>query len=70
MNRVGPVVRAERIDQAGEANTIVIDEIGKVELTCPSFVEVVPRLLDGRIPVIATVALHGPGLIAQARAVA
>jgi nucleoside-triphosphatase len=61
------MVRAELIDQAGEADLIVIDEIGKMELTCPSFVEVVPRLLGGRIPVIATVALHGSGLIAQVK---
>jgi nucleoside-triphosphatase len=62
------VVQAELIDQAGEANLIVIDEIGKMELTCPSFVEVVPRLLDGGVPVVATVALHGSGLIAQVKA--
>jgi nucleoside-triphosphatase len=68
VNRVGPVVRAELTDQAGEANLIVIDEIGKMELTCPSFVECVPRLLDGGMPVIATVALHGSGLIAQVKA--
>jgi nucleoside-triphosphatase len=54
-------------DQASEADLIVIDEIGKMELTCPSFVEVVPNLLEGAVPVVATVALHGSGLIAQVK---
>jgi nucleoside-triphosphatase len=62
------MVRAELIGQTGEADLIVIDEIGKMELTCPSFVAVVPRLLDGGVPVVATVALHGSGLIAQVKA--
>jgi nucleoside-triphosphatase len=62
------MVQAELIDRADEADLIAIDEIGKMELTCPSFIEVVSRLLDGRVPVIATVALHGSGLIAQVKA--
>ena len=39
-----------------------------MELTCPSFLKVVTSLPDSRIPVIATVALHGAGLIAQVKA--
>jgi nucleoside-triphosphatase len=62
------MVQAELIDRAGEADLIVIDEIGKMELTCPCFVEVVPRLLDGGAPVVATAALHGSGLIVQVKA--
>jgi nucleoside-triphosphatase len=62
------VVQAELTDQPGEADLIVIDEIGKMERTCPSFVEVVPRLVDSGVSVVATVALHGPGLIAQVKA--
>ncbi len=61
------MVQLELTDQAGEADIIVIDEIGKMELTCPSFVEVMPRLLDGGVPMVATVALHGAGLIAQVK---
>ena len=41
-----------------------MDEIGKMELFCPAFVEAVPRLLEGSFPVVATVALKGQGLIA------
>jgi nucleoside-triphosphatase len=62
------MVRRELTDQADEADAVVIDDIGKMELTCPSFVEVVPRLVDGAVPVVATVALHGPGLIAEVKA--
>jgi nucleoside-triphosphatase len=46
----------------------VIDEIGKMELLCPAFVEAVPRLLDGPLPVVATVARRGGGLIAAVKA--
>jgi len=61
------LLRAELLDQEGDAGAVVIDEIGKMELLCPAFVELVPRLLDGEVPVVATVALSGPGLIAQVK---
>jgi nucleoside-triphosphatase len=50
------------------ADTWVVDEIGKMELFCPAFVAVVPRLLDGPVPVVVTVALNGRGLIATVKA--
>jgi nucleoside-triphosphatase len=37
-------------------------------LLCPQFVEAVPRLLGGPVPVVATVAARGGGLIAGAKA--
>jgi nucleoside-triphosphatase len=46
----------------------LIDEVGKMELLCPAFVEVVPRLLDVVVPVVLTVAQKGRGLIAQVKA--
>jgi nucleoside-triphosphatase len=46
----------------------VIDEVGKMELLCPPFVEVVPRLLGGPVRVVATVARKGGGLIAEVKA--
>jgi nucleoside-triphosphatase len=61
------LVQAELVRPAGEVDAFLIDEIGKMELLCPSFVEVVPRLLDGPIPVLATVALRGQGLIARVK---
>jgi nucleoside-triphosphatase len=39
-----------------------------MELLCPEFVQVVPRLLGGPVPVLATVALRGGGLIAAVKA--
>jgi len=39
-----------------------------MELLCPAFVEVVPRLLNGAIPVVMTVAQKGQELIAQVKA--
>jgi len=46
----------------------IVDEIGKMELFCPAFVAAVPRLLDGPVPVLATVALKGAGLITTVKA--
>src|SRR5690349_18720507 len=41
------MVEAELDLRAGEVDLFVIDEIGKMELLCPEFVDVVPRLLGG-----------------------
>jgi nucleoside-triphosphatase len=50
------------------ADGFILDEIGKMELLCPAFVGAVPRLLDGPVPVVATIALKGQGLIAAVKA--
>jgi nucleoside-triphosphatase len=50
------------------ADAYLIDEVGKMELFCPAFVEVVPRLLDGNVAVVLTIAQKGQGLIAQVKA--
>jgi nucleoside-triphosphatase len=62
------LVDAELNGADGDADLFVVDEIGKMELLCPQFVEAVPRLLDGPVPLVATVALRGGGLIAEAKA--
>jgi nucleoside-triphosphatase len=59
------LVQAELLRTPAEVDVVLIDEIGKMELLCPAFVEVVPRLLDGPVPVLATIALRGSGLITQ-----
>ena len=66
--RLRPLVEAGLGAPAEAVAAFVIDEIGKMELLCPAFVERVPHLLDGPAPVIATVALRGPGLIAEVKA--
>jgi nucleoside-triphosphatase len=45
----------------------IIDEIGKMECLSPAFVQAVTRVLDGPVPVVATVAAKGSGLIAQVK---
>jgi nucleoside-triphosphatase len=51
----------------GEVDIFVVDEIGKMELLCPEFVDAMRRLLDGPVPLLATVALRGEGLIAEVK---
>jgi nucleoside-triphosphatase len=65
--RLRPLVEVELGKPATEVDAFVIDEIGRMELFCPPFVEAVPRLLDGPVPVLATVALQGEGLIAEVK---
>jgi len=61
-----PIVKAE-LEKPDDADAYLIDEIGKMELFCPSFACAVTRLLDSSVPVIATVALKGIGLIANVK---
>jgi nucleoside-triphosphatase len=49
-----------------DPNTVdlfLIDEIGKMECFCPRFVEAMNALLALDAPLVATVSLHGKGLI-------
>jgi nucleoside-triphosphatase len=62
-----PLVQDE-LAGAGALDVYLIDEVGKMELLCPAFVEAVPRLLDGHVPVVMTVSQKGPGLIGQVKA--
>lgn len=65
---LAPLVEAELGMSPDEVDLFVVDEIGKMELLCPEFVAAVGRLLDGPVPLLATVALRGEGLIAEAKA--
>ncbi len=62
-----PLVQ-EELAGTREVDAHLIDEVGKMELFCPAFVEAVPRLLEGAVPVVLTVAQKGQGLIAQVKA--
>ena len=58
----------QELGQAAEAVAlIVIDGIGRMECMSPAFVEAVIRVLDSPVPVLATVAAKGGGLIAQVK---
>lgn len=46
---------------------LVIDEIGKMECLSPAFVSAARRALAAPVPLLATVALAGGGLIAEAK---
>ena len=46
---------------------LVIDEIGKMECLSPAFVAAARRALAAPVPLLATVALAGGGLIAEAK---
>ena len=62
------LVRAELDRPSVDVDVIVIDEIGKMELFCDEFVTAVRRLLDSPVPVLATLAMKGGGLIADVKA--
>src|SRR5262249_48678490 len=62
------MVGAELERPAAEVDLFVIDEIGRMELLCPEFVRAVSLLLDGPVPVVATVAMKGGGLVAAVKA--
>ena len=47
---------------------VVIDGIGRMECMSPAFVEAVIRVLDSPVPVLATVAAEGGGLMAKVKA--
>ena len=46
---------------------LVIDEIGKMECLSPGFVAAARRALSASVPLLATVALVGGGLVAEAK---
>lgn len=62
------IVRDERIQDRDNIAVYIIDEIGKMESFSPVFVQAVAGVLDGPVPVIATVAAKGGGFIGQVKA--
>ncbi|KAI9011623.1 nucleoside-triphosphatase [Hyaloraphidium curvatum] len=56
-----------RPDGHAKIDAYVVDEIGKMEVLSPRFVEAVGRVLDGPVPVLATVGQKGGGFIAEAK---
>ncbi len=51
----------------GRADLYLVDEIGRMECLSPGFVVALQQLLDSPATVVATVALHGTGLIADVK---
>jgi nucleoside-triphosphatase len=50
-----------------DAELFLVDEIGKMECFSRAFVEAVACLLDDPRPLVATVALRGPGFITEVK---
>ncbi len=62
------IVRHELNRTDGTVGLFVVDEIGKMECLSPVFVEAVTRDLNDSVPVLATIAAEGDGLIAKVKA--
>ena len=58
---------ADRRLRARDVDAFLIDEIGKMECHCPQFIEAIRRLLEGPLPLVASIALRGGGFIAEVK---
>lgn len=62
-----PLVQAELADAPEDVDLFVIDEIGRMECFSDVFVEAVRRILDADVPLLATIAQKGGGLIREVK---
>jgi nucleoside-triphosphatase len=63
-----PLIEDELERPAAAVDLFFLDEIGKMEAASGRFCQAALRVLDGPVPVVATVALKGGGLIAAVKA--
>ena len=63
-DRLIPLINEEL---ARTVDAYVIDEIGKMECHCRQFIEATSRLLEGPVPLVASIALRGGGFIAEVK---
>jgi nucleoside-triphosphatase len=61
------LLNAELVSPPGQVDLYVLDEVGKMECFSELFVAATKRILEGPVPVLATVAAKGSGFIAQVR---
>ena len=66
-DRLVPLIEEELDRPPGTVDAFLIDEIGKMECHCPQFTEAVCRLLEGPVPLVASIALRGGGFIAEVK---
>ena len=66
--RLIPLVEENLLRPGHSVDGFLIDEIGKMECSCPAFTAAMRRVLEGPVPVLATVALKGGGFIAEVKA--
>ncbi len=62
-----PLIETELSRTLGTVDASLIDEIGKMECHCPQFIQAIRLLLDGPVPLVATIALRGGGFIAEVK---
>jgi nucleoside-triphosphatase len=65
--RLIPLINEEMVRPPGTVDAYLIDEIGKMECHCQKFTEAIRRLLEGPVPLVATIALRGGGLIGEVK---
>jgi len=58
---------AARLAPDARVDVWLVDEIGKMECLSPAFVTALRSLLDGRTPMVATIAQRGTGFIAEVK---
>jgi nucleoside-triphosphatase len=66
--RLVPLVEKNVLRPERSVDVFLIDEIGKMECYCPAFIDAVRRVLEGPVPVLASIALRGGGFIAEVKA--
>ena len=66
--RLIPLIEENLVRPGASVDVFLIDEIGRMECSCPAFTESIRRVLEGPVPVLATVALKGGGFIAEVKA--
>ena len=60
-------VGLEALAPRRDARIVIVDEIGKMELLSARFRSAIEALLDSDVPLLATIALHGVGVIKRLR---
>jgi nucleoside-triphosphatase len=62
-----PLIEEELVRPPGTVDAFLIDEIGKIECLFPRFISSMRTILDGPVPLAATISLRGGGFIAEVK---
>jgi nucleoside-triphosphatase len=65
--RLVPLINQEMVRPLETVDAYLIDEIGKMECHCQKFTDAIRRLLEGPVPLVATIALRGGDFIAEVK---
>ena len=66
-DRLVPLINEELVRPPGTVDAYLVDEIGKMECHCAPFIKAANRLLEGPVPLVASIALRGGGFIAEVK---